>query len=170
MKPTTNNQQPTTKSGFTFIELLVGMVVLIILVGVGGRLFFQIIRTESRSRNSTEVKQVGANALQVMSIMIRNAEEVSGSSATSLSILNNDGDTTTFICEDLVPPLFDRIASQSGVGTVYLTGSAINATCDNFFTYTPGSAAKPGFVEINFTLTKEEASENFINTVSLRDY
>ncbi len=150
--------------GFTFIELLVGLVVLLILVGVGGRLFFQIIRTESRSRNSTEIKQVGANALQVISIMIRNAEEVSASSATSINILNNDGDTTTFACSS------NRIASQSGVATVYLTGTAITATCANLFSYTVGSAAKPGFVEINFTLTKDEASEDFTNTVSLRNY
>ena len=168
--------------GFTLIEILVALGIFVIILVVGSNMFFTILKSSSKTKVLTEVKQNGDYAINVMERMIRNAKEIventeatplrCASEMSKLKITNPSGDTTEF---DLTGP---RIASNLGN---YLTSDAveIDATQSNRFDCTAGvPGTSPDVVTINFILKQagtvsrpeEEASVSFQTTVTLRNY
>lgn len=184
-QPATSNQKESTfllkaKSyqlkasfGFTLIELLVvvSLVGMVMIATVG--LLFSLIRSSHKSESLNQVNQAGNHALEVMSSMIRNAEEVSGTcgSGSSIGFQNPDGLTTTLLCDDAA----DQISSTSAT-TVYLISSDAGFNVDDcLFTCTAGTGNAPDSVAIQFGLTlgatpDTQASAMFATTASLRSY
>jgi prepilin-type N-terminal cleavage/methylation domain-containing protein len=162
-------------SGFTLIEMLVAMAVLGTLVVIGSNMFFTILKSSSKTRVLTEVKQNGDFALNVMSRMIRNAKLITSScngGMSSLSIKNPDNGETTFACEadnDKISSSAARLTSENV--------SLVAGSC--WFDCLSGeSGVTPDTVTINFSLQQaaqavrpeETARVNFQTTVTLRNY
>ena len=172
-----------TKSGFTLIEIIVVVGILGIIMVMGSNLFFSILRGSTKTKILQLVKQNGDYTITVMSRMIRNARSVSGS-GSAITIVNPDGNTTTFNCCGATPNFL--IASESGTlscENARLTSSEVKVNdCSAVFTVTLGEAeVRPAVVKINFILSQvsqagvtprleEQASVNFQTTISLRNY
>lgn len=124
-------------SGFTLLEILVAMSVASVVGVLIIQVFFTTTRTNTKTELLKDVKQNGQYAMAIMERMIRNARSVdtvcalSGTTVSSLTITNPDGNTTTFGC--ILDSGVTRIASQSGSGnTDYITSSNVTlggATC-----------------------------------------
>lgn len=159
--------------GFTLVEMLVVVGLMILVGGMAVGLFFQTLKGASKVEILKEVKQNGDYALGVMERMIRNAQSVllntDGQTCTSnmskLKIENPDGNTTEFSLSG------SQIALNSGK----LTGSNVAAFG---LTFNCNSAVTPPVVEISFTISQtgsptrpeEKAQVSFKTTVSLRTY
>ncbi|TSC54476.1 MAG: Uncharacterized protein LiPW31_78 [Microgenomates group bacterium LiPW_31] len=168
------------KSGFTLIEIIVVVGILGIIMVMGSNLFFSILRGSTKTKILQLVKQNGDYAISVMGRMIRNARSVSGS-GSAITIINPDGNTTTFNCCGTSPNFL--IASESGslsCENARLTNDEVKVDdCSNVFSIIAGEVgARPDVVTINFTLSQagattrleEQASINFQTTISLRNY
>lgn len=154
------------KNGFTLIEILVVIGIFGILAVIGTSMFFSILKGSTKTRVLAEVKQNGNYAISVMGRMIRNAKSIESCPGSSITIENQDRDSTTFSCSG------GRVASNSA----YLTSDKVAVTnCTNVFTCNLG--VSPNVVTIDFTLSQamgtraeETAQVDFKTTVSLRTY
>jgi len=161
--------------GFTLIELLVviSLVGMVMVATVG--LLFSVIRASRKSESQNRVKQAGSHTLELLSSMIRDAQEItsncSGGSSGSIQIKNPDGLETTLECDEAN----GRISSSSA-DTVYLINQDAGFDLSGCsFTCTAGTGNAPDSVEIEFTLGLGEtpdtqASATFTTTASLRSY
>jgi prepilin-type N-terminal cleavage/methylation domain-containing protein len=172
---------PRAFGGFTLIEILVALGILAIIVVIVSNMFFTILKSSSKTKVLTEVKQNGNYALNVMARMIRNGRigvGECGAYPDRITITNPDDGITTFHCCGS-PPM---IASKSGSLTceqARLTSDKVQASssCDDFISCTQTFEGPP-VVTINFTLQQagtasrpeEEATVNFRMTVTLRNY
>lgn len=154
--------------GFTLVEMLVVVGLMILVGGMAVGLFFQTLKGASKTEILKEVKQNGDYALGVMERMIRNAQEIQTCSAAAIKIKNPDGNTTEFSLSGSG----NQIASNSGK----LTGSNVAASGLSFIC---NSTVTPPVVEISFTISQtgsptrpeeEKAQVSFKTTVSLRTY
>ncbi|HUS59770.1 MAG TPA: type II secretion system protein [Nevskiaceae bacterium] len=166
--------------GFTLIEILVALGILVIILVVGSNMFFTILKGSSKTKILTEVKQNGGYVINVMERMIRNAKKIETceSGMSKLKITNPDDGITTFHC--CGSPLM--IASKSGSLTceqARLTSNKVqvSSSCNDFISCTQAVGGPP-VVTINFTLQQagtaarpeEEALVNFQTAVTLRNY
>lgn len=157
------------KKGFTLIELLVAIGILSIVLITSSGVLFLSLKSKQKTLNLSDIKQSGFNAMQMMNIMIRNSQSISGAcaSGTSISIVNLDGNTTTFSCTG------DRIASASASVDYLTSGNMIASSCIFNCNRILG---KPDIVTIKFTLSKgvsssfDYASQNFQSMTTLRKY
>lgn len=170
-------------NGFTLIEILVSLGILVIIMVVASNMFFTILKSSSKAKILTEVKQNGNYAINVMARMIRGGEYQSHGN-NFIEIKNPDGEMTEFRCYDEAgPPSQYFIASESGS----LTGEAaritsdnvrVSSSCDSFITYSPPVSEGPAGIMISFTLSQlgtpsrpeERASVDFRTTVTFRNY
>ena len=168
-------------NGFTLIEILIVLGILAIIVVVGSNMFFTILKSSSKTKVLTEVKQNGNYALNVMARMIRNGKIGAGECGANpdrITITNPDDGITTFHCCGS-PPM---IASKSGSLTceqARLTSNKVqvSSSCNDFISCTQAVGGPP-VVTINFTLQQagtaarpeEEALVNFQTAVTLRNY
>lgn len=151
--------------GFTLIEMMVVIGILLIVGTMAVGLFFQTLKGASKVEILKEVKQNGDYALGVMERMTRNAQEIENCSGSKLKIKNPDGNTTEFSLSG------SQIVSTSGK----LTGSNVAASG---LTFNCNSTVTPPVVEISFTISQtgsltrpeERAQVSFKTTVSLRTY
>lgn len=173
-------------AGFTLLEVLVAVGV----VGVASVLIAQVFFATTRSNTKTEllknVKQNGDFAVGVVNRLIRNATAITtacsttGTTTTTISLTNPDGNTTTLGC--LLDGAVTRIASVSATATDYLTdsaltlgGSACNGSSLSFVCTTP--SGQPTTVTVSFTLSQkgtpvaqfEKSSASFQTTVAIRN-
>lgn len=173
------------KKGFTLIEILVSLG-LISLVGVLiAQVFFTSVRTSVKTEILQETKESGDFALDVMARMIRNAASVttvcssSGTTTSSLTILNPNSFTTTFGCAIVGDAA--RIASVSATKTEFLTSESVTLGADCpasslSFVCTALDNGKTS-VKISFSLAQkgtpvsqfEKASTAFQTTVTTRN-
>lgn len=159
--------------GYSLIELtiVVGLVALLS-VGIASVVLSSIVQS-SRIRNQIKSRQAGEYTIGQMQQMIRNARTIAScdSAANNLTIVNLDGDTTTFLAE--TTGTSTRIASNSGF---FLTpedvtaGSSFNIACSPDDT-------NPTLVKISFDLKRnldtpretENPPVHFETSVSLRN-
>jgi len=168
--------------GFILVEMMVVVSLFALVFAIGAGMFFSLIKNANKIKNLNQVKQNGEYATSVMERMIRNARRITSSTATSVSILNPDGGTTTFACVEIIDES-PTIASASAfggadLGNLSLVDSGVKTeTCS--INVTDGQAGvSPDVVEINFTLvpssttlrTEERVSIDFQTTISLRNY
>lgn len=171
--------------GFTFLELLVTMALIVGISVVLTQVFFTTTRSTTKTEVFKEVKQSGDFAMQTMERMIRSASSVtstcsdSGSTMTSLTIVNPDNDVTTFTCA--LDGSIAKIASVSAAETFYLTSDSVTvggsscstSTLSFICTKVSNEASK---VRIEYTLSQknssgdqfEKATSTFQSTVTLR--
>jgi len=169
--------------GFTLVEILVVVGILGIIVVVASTIFFTTIRSSSKTKVLTTVKQNGDYALTVMERLIRDSQEVSSSCTSgmaSIKVKRFDGSEITFSC-DLAQGL---IASSSGQrltsSDVKVDTCSFDCNCPAAYPNCASAGAKfyPKTITIKFTLSQlaatvrpeEEASVNFQTTVSTRNY
>ena len=159
------------KFGFTLIEILVAIGILAIIAVVGSNMFLTILKSTTKTKVLTEVKQEGDFALQVMERMIRNAQKITSDCSegmTSITIKNPDNEETIFACEA------DKISSNSAS----LTSDQVVPVACRFDCLIGQEDVMPDQVTIGFSLEQagtgvrqeEKATVNFETTVTLRNY
>jgi hypothetical protein len=141
--------------------------------------FFTTTRSSVKVEITKDAKQSGSFAISVMERMIRNAERImspctaGGVSDSSLSLVNPDGDTTTFRCD--FADGASRIASASAAQTEYLT--ADNLTLGGLDCSDPemtlnfvctASGLTPARVAISFILAQKNSSPDIIDQASVQ--
>lgn len=174
-----------TKRGFSLLELLVSISIIAVLGTVISQVLFTTLRTNTKTEILKEVKQNGDIALETIQRLIQGARSVSstcsdtGTTATSLAIVDRNGETITFSC--VLDGTATRIASTSASGTEYLTNKTVTLgeTCVGTslqFVCTGGGSAPPS-IQISFQLTQtgtpgaqyEQGQIQFQSSVSLRN-
>lgn len=156
--------------GFTLIELLLTVGIVGVVGGMVAVILFTTLQGASKADVMREVKQNGDYALNIMERMTRNAAAIAsscdGSSQTSMSLTNLDGETTLFSLSG------GQIASNSGKLTnTKVTVTNLSFTCSR-------AAGQPDVVAIGFVISQaggavrpeEKATMTFQTTVSLRTY
>ncbi len=166
------------KQGFSLIEVLIAMGILVTVGSVAMVVFFTTLRGATKSDVIREVKQNGEYAISAMETMIRSSQSVesigSGCSSSNgclgsgscIKILNPDNQYTVFSLSGT------QIASTGG----NLTNNKVRASGLSFTCSQPPGA--PPIVTVSFTLTQatsttrveEQASIPFKTTISLRNY
>lgn len=154
-------------NGFTMIELLVTIGILGLVMVAATNLFFISLKSKNKTESITSIKQSGNYAIQIMSMMIRNAKNLTCDDTTQIIITNPDNQTTTFSCTAAADDS-GRIASNSAKLVSNYVKSC-NFSCD--------LTSNPNVATIDFTLAKGEATDilsyatqQFKTTVSLRNY
>ena len=166
--------------GFTLIEMLVVVGILGIIAVVASNVFFTTLRSSSKTKALTTVKQNGDYALSVMERLIRDSQEVMTNSAgqycvavmKKIKVKRLDGTEVEFTCED-EGTTNGRMASNSA----RLTSSEVKVDSCSFDCESKGQFY-PQTITINFTLSQnvvtsrpeEQASVNFTTTVSVRNF
>lgn len=142
------------QAGFTLMELLVSVGVLIIVAALLVQVLFTTTHVNKKTDLINDVKLNGNFALDVISRFVRSARNVSCGSG-SMIITNPDLQQTTFTC--ISDGTAARIASQSASQTVYLTSGYLtvntsggsNSDCADS---TLAFSCVPPAVTVTFTL------------------
>jgi type II secretory pathway pseudopilin PulG len=147
------------KNGYTLVELLAVMFVLVAVGAIISSILVSVLRSSNKSANTEVVRRNGNYAISQMSKMITYARSFNGvydettqqwtdcvgsplaKKYHDIKITSFDYDTTTFVCAD------SKVASQSSGGNIiYLVDPNLNATC--YFNCTQESAAAPAKIDI----------------------
>lgn len=137
--------------GFTLIEMLV-VVSLVGLVSIIASGFLIVSLMSSSKANITkEIRQSGNYALSVMEGLILGSVSVGCSSPNIITVKDNYGNQTSFICEE-----GGKISSSSALATVNLTGDNVTVSGCNFTC--PLISGLPPKVHIEYTLNKGDAA------------
>lgn len=157
------------RGGYTLIEMLVVIVLLVMLSMVGTSLFLNTLTASNKTSIALSVKQQGEYALSQMLNMIRGAVRIEACSTSSLTIRNADDGTTQFMVENT------KLASNSGA---YLTGDDVRVTAGPTFTCTQNGDVYT-FATVAFTLKKGDpqvdkpidiVEESFTGGAAVRKY
>lgn len=156
-----NNQ-----SGFTFIELLVVVVVLISTGMVIGAILFSSLRGASKASILITARQNGDYAISQMTKTIRNAKSFGGvenitdcssqdvsTHFNSVKITNPDNSETVYSCDSL-DSFFDTNLVKTTENSCY-------------FTCSQNSPSDSPTIGINFTLAQKTDNATVENTVSI---
>jgi prepilin-type N-terminal cleavage/methylation domain-containing protein len=176
----TEQNKNSQSSGFTLIEILVVIGLLAIIATIGSNMFFTTLRSSTKSKSLTVVKQNGDYALATMEKLIRDSEKVITNSDGSLCTTDMnkiktkrlDGSEVEFSCEG-EGTVDGLIASNSA----RLISSDVKLDSCSFDCSSQGDFY-PQVVTINFTLSQaavtarleEQASINFKTTVTTRNF
>lgn len=167
-------------NGFTLIEILVVLGLLVVASVIGANMFFTTFRSSAKTKALTVVKQNGDYALSIMERLIRDSQEVITNSDDSLcavgmnkiKIKRSDNSEIEFAC------------LNEGTATGYIASNSarlINSEVklDNcYFNCSTQGEFYPQSVTINFTLSQagesarieEQASVDFQTTVTTRNF
>ncbi len=175
-----NTKSQSKSNGFTLIEILVVVGLLAVIATIGSNMFFTTLRSSSKSKNLTIVKQNGDYALATIEKLIRDSEKVitnsDGSVCTTgmnkIKTKRLDGSEVEFSCEE-EGTVNGLIASNSA----RLTGSDVKLDSCSFDCSSQGEFY-PQVVSIDFTLSQaavttrleEQASVSFRTTVNTRNF
>jgi len=185
------------QEGYTFVELLAVIVVMVTVGTVIASILVSTLRTGNKNSALSDIRQNGNSAISQMSKMIEYAQRFNGVSASSgapftscfisppgsltptpqptkyyyVKITSFDGNQTTFGCFNTV------LASMSStLGEIPLVPANTDANC--YFLCTQDSPSTPPTIQINLTLSTKDrgrlsennASINFVTTVTVRNY
>lgn len=149
--------------------MLVVVTLLVMMSLTATSLFLNTLTGSNKTSINLTVKQQGEYAMSQMVAMIRNSVRIDSCSAGSLTILNQDEQTTTFTLSGT------QIASNSGV---YLTGSDVRISAGPVFTCTESNGVYT-FANIAFSLKKGDpqtdkaidiVEQSFTTGVAVREY
>lgn len=155
------------KSGFTLVEVLVALTILVTVTYIGFNFLFSAVSGSVKADVLKDVRQNGSYALSVIESVVRSASQLS-CSTTSLTMQNPKGETTRFYLDN------GKIAS--GSPSLLLTSSSVEVS--NFLIACSTEPGKPASVGVSFTVSKpgtdlrasEKASQNFSTRIILRNY
>ncbi|MBI3384757.1 type II secretion system protein [Candidatus Gottesmanbacteria bacterium] len=165
--------------GYTLIEILIVFSIIGLVSVFGLNFLTTILRGNSKTAVTTEIKQNGNYALDIISYFIRNALSIDNCSASSLSLRQWDNSIVTFLLLPQVDAVSSRlnarIASNSSVltnadATNGVSVSGLSFTCTN---------TSPPVVSIGFQVSQSaflpdrpelKGMVNFQTSVSLRTY
>ena len=166
--------------GFTFIELVVTMAVIVSIGAIAFGIITSTLRGSNKTNTINNIRQNGNYAISQMGKMIPYAKSFNGASVTvsppwnchalppgplpplthykSINITSFDGGVTTFSCNASSPDSPpNTIASNTAslIDADPTFGSVALAPGSCFFTCTKGSIADSATIGINFTLTQK---------------
>lgn len=130
--------------GYSLIEMLVVIVLLVMLAIVGTSLFVNTLTGSNKTTIALQLKQQGEYAMSQMISMIRNSVRIESCGGGTITIRNPDDKTTQFFLENT------KIASNTGN---YLTGNELRVTSGPVFTCTQENGVYT-FANITFTLKR----------------
>lgn len=166
---TSNGKCVKLNAGFSLIEMLVVITLLVVLSMIGTNLFLGTLTGSNKTSIGLSLKQQGEYAMTQMINMIRGATRIETCAVSEITIRNPDDQTTQFTLED------NRIASNSGF---YLTGNDVYVTQGPSFTCTLENGVYT-FANISFTLKKGDpqvdkpidvVEQSFTGGVGVRKY
>jgi type II secretory pathway pseudopilin PulG len=150
--------------GFTLVELLAVIVVLVAIGSIIGAILFSSLRGSTKTNAISNVKHNGGFAISQMGKMIRDARSLESPrpctvisptpipTVTQVIIKNFDGGQTTFICNDTTSG-DATIASQSGSQSpISLLDTSTVALSSCYFTCTQNSLSDFPSISIFFSL------------------
>lgn len=153
-----------SSEGFTLVELLAVIVVLIAIGSIIGAILFSSLRGSTKTNAITNVKHNGGFAISQMAKMVRDAKSLEYPrpcvvvsptpvpTVTEVTIVNFDGGQTTFICNDTTGG-DATIASQSGSDTpISLLDTKAVSLTSCYFTCTQTSLSDFPSISIFFSL------------------
>jgi prepilin-type N-terminal cleavage/methylation domain-containing protein len=173
--------QTGNNKGFTLMEILVSVGILSIVATLLAQVLFTTVHVNKKTEILSNIKQDGNFALDVIGRMVRSAKSIDVCANNDLEIRNPDNNVTTITC--FSDGKAARVASVSGSGTVYLTGSTVTLdpggtdVCANSYIQV---SCPPGIlkqVTISFTLgpvgssgtVYESGSAAFSDTFRMRN-
>ena len=154
--------------GFSLVEVLLTIALVGVIMGTGTTLFLSIIRSSTKARVLTEVKQNGNYAMNLMDRQIRNARTVELVGGDELVVRFLGGGQTVFLCDGT-----DGLIKQDGVSLV-----AENLTVTDCSSVFAVIGSTPPVVSVVFTLAQNTASArpediaqvSFDKSITLRNY
>lgn len=160
--------------GFTLIELLVIVLLFGLLGAVSSNSLFGLLKGASRAENIKEVKQSGDYIVSLLQQKIRFAQSITstcdGSNVSTLTVLNRDSTTTTFVCNA------GEIVMNDGTATT-LTSSLVSVTTPSCLVFSCTNELGLGSyrVSLNMTLavtatanSTDPVSETYTTLVTIR--
>lgn len=175
------NKRPKN-SGFTLLELLTVIVVLIAIGTIIGAILFSSLRGTNKTNTITNVRQNGNYAISLMSKAIRDGARldspypcVTPVATSSVSLITATGSKTVFSCDLTSSPHAilqkngtDEPASILDTNIVFLESCSL--TCNQ------SSSSNPPTIGINFTLTQngtpfyeKQATISFQTSITMRN-
>lgn len=150
--------------GFTLIEAVLAVGVFALLAVTGALLLFSTLRGAKKAAAAIEVRSQGANAMGVMTQLLRYATQVTSCSSSQITFTASDGSQGNFSCVG-----DDYLAYGSG----RLTSTKVKiVSCVNVFDCSGDNQVKINFslqTNINPTFTDESSRINFESQVELRN-
>lgn len=161
--------------GFTVIELLVSISLILIAVVGGTGILLSSLKNKKKVENLTLIKQSGSHAIDIITTKVRNAEDITAcildeNNTTDTIVINNYSDsptdTTTYVCNDGIGANF---ITEDGNILVADYVTACNFDCNL-------SDSQPDFVKIAFTLSIDSGliygavSQIYQQSIYLRNY
>lgn len=158
----------TNNAGFTLVEIMVVLAILIFIGAIIGSIVMSILRGTNKTNTLTMVRQNGSYAVSQMSKMLRNAKTFGGLSETGASytsICNSDiqykyikiksfdeGETTFSCCTDTIASLSAGLTcSDNNKYSLLDTANAVELQ-DCYFTCNQNSITDSPDIGINFSL------------------
>lgn len=172
----------TNQSGYTMVELIVVVGIVIVILVAAVNLFYTTLIGGSKTSSAEAVKQAGQYALGQITYLVYNSRKLVPNNEAltcapgmvSLGVQNQDLANTIFAAQTVSGNT--RIASNSGI---YLTPSNMTVSAGPTFSCSQASGGSPPTIEISFTLQKgvvgvdkprDIVSIPFNTQVTLRNY
>lgn len=186
--PTSNILYPRSKNGFTFVEILVVVILGIMIMMTVSALFITSLSTRAKSTISGALKGEGTRAMNQMQFLLRNAQPLSitecdnlnpdmpASARTEITFKSQDNGLTTL--EALPSSGAERRIASNSAGFVtpyYLIDENITVGDTLVFSCVQGFTGEGQYISIDFTLTKTVdggstvITEDFSSGVQIRN-
>lgn len=156
-------------SGFTIIELLVVMAIVVIISGVVGDAFFSSLKGGSKTTITNLAKESGDQAISIMENTVKTAVKISplcpsgtGFTAQStITVTSSDKSTTTYTCPSPPGRIGIQIIPVTPTPTViqFLTSNSVLVTGCSFSCIKQIDA--PAVLKISFTVTQQNPNATY---------
>lgn len=113
-----NSKKLKLEKGFTLVELLIVVSILLISVGVAGDLIISVIRSYNKTRVLNEIEQNGNYVLAKLTYDLRNAKSVSISGSNTLTLTETDSNNTSVTVIYTIQNVTGTGSSSCTTGTV----------------------------------------------------
>ncbi len=139
--------------GYTLVELVIVMVLVLVIGGMITQILVSTLRGSNKTQANNAVAQNGNYAMSIMSDLILNAQSFTSilpltpTPATtcagtaikgnSVTIQNFDGGVTTFLCDDANKTISSNSASLLDTSQVALVTGSCSFTCSQTSVYSP---------------------------------
>lgn len=162
-------------SGFTLVELLLYIAISSAMITVIITFLFTLMQTRIKNQTMAEVEQQGAQIVQLITQLTRNAEgitdptEGSAGETLTLDVINPDNDPTIFSVDEGVLQL-----KEGDNDPIAITSPMVYVSDLEFSNFSKPNT--PGTIKVSFTLSRisfddsveYNYSENFYGSISIR--